>query len=158
MFGGQGCGCLQSLVRLGLLGAAVGGSLLSDGACAQAGAAQNDSLLRPYTLERSDVIDLVGRGGETYSIFITWPEGDPPSSGWPVLYVLDGEDNFAAFAVAARRLARAGARSGIAPGIVVGIGAGPLARRVRDYTPELPDYRIPAGKPAAGLETGGASP
>src|SRR3546814_8135199 len=84
---------------------------------------------------------------------IPWPEGDPPSSGWPVLYVLDGEDNFAAFAVAARRLARAGARSGIAPGIVVGIGAGPLARRVRDYTPELPDYRIPAGKPAAGLET-----
>src|SRR3546814_8679688 len=128
----------------------VGGSLLSDVAVAQAGAAQNDSLLRPYTLERSDVIDLVGRGGETYSIFITWPEGDPPSSGWPVLYVLDGEDNFAAFAVAARRLARAGARSGIAPGIVVGIGAGPLARRVRDYTPALPDYRLSAGKPAAG--------
>src|SRR3546814_1184451 len=62
-----------------------------------------------------------------------------------------------ALPISARRLARAGARSGIAPGIVVGIGAGPLARRVRDYTPALPDYRIPAGKPAAGLKTGGAS-
>lgn len=146
---------MRSWMKFALLGAAASGSLLASASGAQA-SARNDVVLNPYTLERSDVIDLAGPAGETYSIMIAWPDGDPPSSGWPVLYVLDGEDNFAAFTVAARRLARAGARSGIVPGIVVGISAGPLTRRVRDYTPAIQDYRIPAGKPAAGLETGGA--
>lgn len=143
--------------RRSLLLAGVGGGLLLGGAAvAQAVSGQDAALLQPYTLERSAVVDLPGSGGENYSIMVAWPEGDPPASGWPVLYVLDGEDNFATFALTARRLARAGARSGIAPGIVVGVGAGPLERRVRDYTPAIPGYRIPAGKPAAGLETGGA--
>lgn len=109
---------------------------------------------QPYSLERSAVLNVGTPGGEDYLVMVAWPNGDPPSSGWPVLYVLDGEDNFATVALAARRFARAGERSGIAPGIVVGIGAGPLARRVRDYTPPTPGYRIPAGRPAAGLETG----
>lgn len=112
--------------------------------------------LTPYTLDRSAVIALLGPGDENYVIMVAWPDGPPPPSGWPVLYVLDGEDNFATLALAARRLARARERSGIVPGIVVGVAAGPLARRVRDYTPQLAGYRIPRDRPAAGLNTGGA--
>jgi len=94
--------------------------------------------------------------GEAYDIMVAWPEGNQPAGGWPVLYVLDGEDNFPIVAATARRLARAGARSGVTEGVVVGIGAGPLARRVRDYTPPVPGYVIPAGQPASGFATGGS--
>lgn len=112
--------------------------------------------LVPYSIERSATFQLASANGERYEVMVAWPAGSPPAGGWPVLYVLDGEDNFAIAALTARRLARAGARSGIDDGIIVGIAAGPLARRVRDYTPPVPGYRIPAGKPAAGFETGGA--
>lgn len=139
-----------------LLAGMAGGLLISGVSVARTGSERDNPPLQPYSLERSAVVDRPGSEGENYSIMVAWPEGDPPASGWPVLYVLDGEDNFAMFALTARRLARAGARSGIAPGIVVGVGAGPLARRARDYTPAVPGYRIPADKPAAGLETGGA--
>jgi predicted alpha/beta superfamily hydrolase len=111
---------------------------------------------RPYSLERSTIFDVEAPGGDSYAAMVAWPEGEAPASGWPVLYILDGEDNFAIFALTARRLARARERSGIEPGIVVGIAAGPLARRVRDYTPSVPGYRVPPGRPAAGLQTGGA--
>ena len=45
---------------------------------------------------------------------------------------------------------------GMVPGVVVAIDAGPLARRVFDYTPASPGWSIPAGAPASGLPTGGA--
>lgn len=135
---------------------AAGSLLIASLAWDQTLAAQESPVLQPYSLERSAVVGMVGPGKETYSIMMAWPDGDPPPLGWPVLYILDGEDNFATFALAARRFARARARSGIAPGIVVGIPAGPLERRVRDYTPMVPDYHIPADRPASGLQTGGA--
>ena len=109
----------------------------------------------PYTLPNSAVLDVRSAAGEPYRVTVAWPEGAPPAAGWPVLYVLDGEDNFAIAAVTARRLARAGARSGVEAGLVVGIEAGPLPRRVRDYTPATPGWTIPQGHPAAGLATGG---
>ncbi len=111
---------------------------------------------RPYAIERSAVTQVTAPDGHVYRIFLSWPEGSPPSGGWPVLYLLDGADHFATATEAARRLARAGARSGIAPGIVVGVDSGPLARRVLDYTPAAPGYAIPSGAPASGLATGGA--
>jgi len=133
-----------------------GGLLAAGAVCAQAPAERHEALLQPYSLDHSAVIDMAGPNEDSYAIMVAWPDGDPPPAGWPVLYVLDGEDNFATVALTSRRLARAGARSGIAPGLVVGIGAGPLERRVRDYTPAVPGYHIPTGKPAAGLLTGGA--
>lgn len=112
--------------------------------------------VRPYSLERSTIFDVEAQDGDSYAVMVAWPEGEAPAAGWPVLYVLDGEDNFAIFALTARRLARARERSGIEPGIIVGIAAGPLARRVYDYTPPVAGYAIAAGRPAAGLRTGGA--
>jgi len=110
----------------------------------------------PYTLPHSVEQVVHADGGEAYRIMIAWPDAPPPPAGYPVLYVLDGEDNFAIAALTARRLARAGARSGVADGIVVGIAAGPLERRVRDYTPATPGWTIPATMPASGSKTGGA--
>ena len=109
-----------------------------------------------YTIERSVVTKVTAANGQVYRLFVSWPEGVPPATGWPVLYVLDGADHFATVTETARRFARAGARSGVVPGVVVAIDAGPLARRVFDYTPASPGWSIPAGAPASGLPTGGA--
>jgi len=109
-----------------------------------------------WQLERSDVLTVTASDGHAYRVMAAWPEGEPPAAGWPVLWVLDGEDNFALVAMTARRLARAGARSDVMDGIVIGIDSGPLARRVLDYTPATPGQAIPPGAPAHGLATGGA--
>lgn len=136
----------------GMFRAVIAGALLASAPAAVAASETS----APYSIQRSATFQLSSAAGEQYEIMVAWPEGPPPPGGWPALYVLDGEDNFAIATLTARRLARAGSRSGVGDGIVIGIGAGPLARRVRDYTPPVPGYRIPAGKPAAGLETGGA--
>lgn len=108
----------------------------------------------PFTLERSAVLEFEA-GGARYRLMVAWPEGPPPSAGWPVLYVLDGDDNFAAAVATARRLAAVSRRSGVQPGIVVGVASQDLAHRVLDYTPATPGYVVPPGGPAAGLRTGG---
>lgn len=110
----------------------------------------------PWQVDRSDVFSLAASDGHAYRIAVAWPDGEPPAEGWPVLWVLDGEDNFAITVMTARRLARAGARSGVEPGVIVAVDSGPLARRVLDYTPHVPGYAIPAGLPAHGLATGGS--
>lgn len=110
----------------------------------------------PWQLERSDVMRITAPDGQVYRLLVAWPEGTPPAGGWPVLWVLDGEDNFPVAATIARRMARGGPRTGIAPGLVIAIDSGSLARRVLDYTPAAPGYTIPAGAPASGLPTGGA--
>jgi predicted alpha/beta superfamily hydrolase len=109
----------------------------------------------PWQLEGSDVETVTAADGHPYRVMIAWPAGKPPASGWPVLWLLDGEDNFAIAATTARRLERAGARSGIEPGVIVAIESGGLARRVLDYTPPAPGYAIPQGMPAHGLAVGG---
>ncbi|WP_404478979.1 alpha/beta hydrolase [Novosphingobium sp. BL-52-GroH] len=113
------------------------------------------AMAAPWQLERSDVETVTSPDGHGYRVMIAWPEGEPPAEGWPVLWLLDGDDNFAIAAMTARRLERAGARSGIQPGIVVAIESGGLPRRVLDYTPPAPGYAIPKGMPAHGLATGG---
>lgn len=110
----------------------------------------------PWSLPYSDVVETTASDGHTYTALIAWPQGEPPKQGWPVLWLLDGEDNFAIAAMTARRLARAHGRSGIEPGVIVAIDSGPLARRVEDYTPQVPGYSIAPGRPASGLPLGGA--
>lgn len=110
----------------------------------------------PWALERSQVERVASSNGATYRLLIAWPEGDPPANGWPVLWLLDGEQHFATAALTARRLAEAGTRTGIEPGLIVGVDSGALAPRVHDYTPATPGYAIPPGMPAHGLRTGGA--
>ncbi len=109
-----------------------------------------------YTIERTAVLSVKAPDGHDYRVMVSWPATVPPATGWPVLYVLDGEDNFAVVTQTMRRLARAGARSGVEDRLIVAVESGSLARRVLDYTPAAPGWTIPAGAPAAGLPTGGA--
>ncbi|MEH3108261.1 MAG: alpha/beta hydrolase-fold protein [Sphingomonas fennica] len=109
----------------------------------------------PYVIPRTAVTTLSAADGTPYRLFAAWPDGVPPATGWPLLVVLDGADNFAVTVESLRRMARGG-RSGIAEGVVIGIDSGTVARRVLDYTPAVPGYAIPAGLPAAGRAIGGA--
>jgi predicted alpha/beta superfamily hydrolase len=81
--------------------------------------------------------DLTSDGGEIYRIFVSYPATEAPADGFPVLYVLDGNASFAAFAEA-RRIQE---RFDIGKSIVVGVGyPTDLAydvRRLNDYTPPM---------------------
>lgn len=114
------------------------------------------AIAAPWQLENSEVLMVRSDEGEEYQVTVAWPDGPPPADGWPVLWLLDGEDNFATAATTARRLARARERSGVEPGVIVGIASGSPARRSRDFTPAVDGYRVPPGSPGHGLPTGGA--
>ncbi|MGK2286512.1 alpha/beta hydrolase [Pedomonas sp. V897] len=110
----------------------------------------------PWELPRSDVIEMAAGDGHVYRVLVAWPEGEPPAAGWPVLWMLDGEDNFALAVQTARRLTRGHPREALKHGLIVAIDSGPIARRILDYTPAVPGYAIPEGRPAHGQKTGGA--
>lgn len=97
--------------------------------------------------------------GRTYRILVFVPSAPPPPTGYPVLYLLDGN---ATYPVAATLLQLAEHRTnpgGLVPGIVVGIGYpgdAPLDLRARaeDYTPPAPD--LSATGDMSGSPQGGA--
>lgn len=111
---------------------------------------------RPYQLPGAIERELASPSGDIYRLFIHVPDTPAPAGGFPVLYVLDGEDNFPIAVATARRLARAGARSGVGSGIVVGIDNGGPQRRARDYTPRFDKPAIREGQPGYGLPAGDA--
>lgn len=90
-----------------------------------------------YTMPSTHMWDMKSDGGEVYRIFVSYPTGEAPADGYPVLYVLDGNASFAAFAEA-RRIQE---RSDIGKSIVVGVGyPTDLAydtRRLNDYPPAM---------------------
>lgn len=92
-----------------------------------------------YTMPSTQVWDLKSDGGEVYRIFVSYPAVEAPAEGFPVLYVLDGNASFAAFAET-RRIQE---RFDIGKSIVVGVGyPTDLAydlRRLNDYTPPMLD-------------------
>ncbi|WP_161625682.1 alpha/beta hydrolase [Sphingobium quisquiliarum] len=107
-------------------------------------------------IANSAVLTVRSQTGEAYQVYVAWPDGTPPPDGWPILYLLDGNDQFPVAVATARRMARMPERSGVSPGIIVGIDAGPLSRRSRDYTPRA---NLPAGLirgPGTHHPTGGA--
>lgn len=72
-----------------------------------------------------------------YRVQIQLPQGPAPAAGFPLVYVLDGNDLFINVADTVRRTSRRPESTGIAPMIVIGVGRdapGADARR-RDYTP-----------------------
>ena len=95
-----------------------------------------------YPLARQQ--DFTSRvNGRAYRLRIATPYGPPPASGYPVVYVLDGDGYFGTFADAARLRAAAGME--IPHAVVVGVGypaedfTGALGRRFLDLTPTEPD-------------------
>lgn len=93
-------------------------------------------------------------GDHPYEVFIAKPKQPPPPSGYPVLYVLDGNAFFQTFQETIRIQSIRSEKTGVAPAIVVGIGYPGEADfvsecRVLDFTPpssalDLPDR--PDGK------------
>lgn len=71
-----------------------------------------------YTMPATQVWDMASDTGKPYRIMVSYPESEPPESGFPVLYVLDGNASFAAFAET-RRIQEYG---DLGKAIVVGVG------------------------------------
>lgn len=122
------------------------GALIAACAALASAPAQADEA---YAVPGSSVRDVTSASGGAYRIYVARPEAPPPPNGYPVLYVLDGDDGFAVAAETARRLARYAPRSGVGPGLVVAVGYPGASRRSFDYTPAA---KSPHGAPAGGAE------
>ncbi|SEG46850.1 alpha/beta hydrolase [Paenibacillus sp. UNC499MF] len=80
-------------------------------------------VLERVTMPRSEQRTMRSRAeNREYRIFIAVPEGEPPASGFPVVYVLDANSVFGTMVEAVRVQSRAPQRTGVIPAIVVGIG------------------------------------
>lgn len=97
----------------------------------------------------------------TYRIMVALPEGEPPPSGYPVIYLLDGNSVFGTMVEAVRLQSRRPDKTGVTPAIIVGIGyeteASYAPDRFYDYTP-LPNAEFTHRSDGAKLpEQGGAA-
>src|SRR3546814_12346675 len=55
-----------------------------------------------YALPETETWDLASDEGQPYRILVSRPDGEAPDGGFPILYVLDGNAMFDAFAEARR--------------------------------------------------------
>ena len=117
---------------------------------------------RPVTLPGAVTFDLAPRqGGEPYRIFLRVPEGEPPATGWPILYLLDGNAVFATAVDALRVQSPWPLGTGVREGVVVAVGYPTDApydsvRRSWDYGPP-PGATYPPHRPGGpDVRTGGA--
>ncbi|MEK8129136.1 alpha/beta hydrolase [Paenibacillus filicis] len=96
-----------------------------------------------------------------YQIMVAKPAEEPPSSGYPVIYVLDANSVFATMVEAIRLQGRRPDKTGVLPAIIVGIGyetEAPFSEdRYYDLTPEPTTvyHQKPDGTPLP--EQGGAA-
>ena len=99
---------------------------------------------RPVTVASSERFDLPSRIlGRTLRILLAMPYGETPAGGWPVVYLLDGYENFATAAQIVRTLANAREVRGA---VVVGVAyADPQtggAQRFLDLTTPCPQKTL----------------
>lgn len=90
---------------------------------------------KPYTLANTLVHSLHSPENGEYKIMVSWPEGEAPSEGWPVIYLLDGESVFPGAVSLMQRLSCE--RCPLTPGVVVAIDYPENSRRERDYRPTV---------------------
>lgn len=111
----------------------------------------------PVSIPDTDQFDLRSKSGQEYRIFVAPPAGPPPASGWPVIYLSDGNGNFPVLRAAVQRQTMGGS-----PAVVVGIGypnhdaKNHGERRTYDLTPATsPEWLklLPKGPPLG--KTGG---
>lgn len=94
----------------------------------------------PFSLPNTEVHNLKAANGFGYDVHLWWPNSEAPAEGYPVLYLLDGQDNFAVAAATAGRMERFSPRSGVVPGVVVAISAANLKERAVSFTPAVPGH------------------
>lgn len=118
----------------------------------------------PVETPRSVRLDLRSAAGGEYRIMVAQPLQPPPPTGYPVIYVLDGNSAFGTVADAVRVQSRFPAATGIDPALVVAIGyptEQPFdpERRVHDLSVHTPASMFPPrpdGQPRSETATGGA--
>ncbi len=97
---------------------------------------------------------------QDYVISIHMPENPPPSEGYGVLYVLDGDAYFQLIKEVIRLQAKRSAKTGVSEVIIVGIGYGAKdfhSRRVFDFTPPAESDHLPLRPDGSAWgDTGGA--
>src|SRR3546814_793595 len=87
-------------------------------------------------------------GGETYRIFVSFPKGEPPADGYPVLYVIDGNAYFASFAETRRLLEYADKGKALVVGVGYPTDDAYDARRTADFLFPVPTAGPPAQAPS----------
>lgn len=110
----------------------------------------------PVALPGTRQFDLAA-GGHTHRIMLAVPPAPPPTSGWPVLYVLDGDLLFALTAQLMRNRFARGPGVPATGAVVVGLGY--AGEQVLDLDARAFDYTPPAPGPATderGRREGGA--
>lgn len=104
-------------------------------------AAEDGSAWAPVVVTAARQQDVRSfRTGHGYRIYLSEPRDPAPPTGYPVLYVLDGNAMFPVAAFLARRIADRREITGNTAPLVVGIGYPhdgdfDVAARTRDYTP-----------------------
>lgn len=114
-----------------------------------------ENINQSFTLPNTQYWDMrSSAANRDYRIFAFKPEEAPPSGGYPVIYLLDGNALFATTVDAVRAQSRVQKKTGVSPAVVIGIGYPGDAlfdpARYYDYTmPTQPDQIIPGpgGKP-----------
>lgn len=113
------------------------------------------ALAEPYVMDRTDVRDMISEDDAHYRIFIHRPKEPAPETGYPVLYLLDGEDSFPVAAQTSERMARFGGDEGYRGVLVVAIGypsGDSTLRRALDYTPVGSAEFDPRGRRTGGAD------
>lgn len=115
-----------------------------------AASAAPEGSARPFTMERTATWTMESAQGTTYRLYVHTPEAPPPEAGYPVLYLLDGDDTFAIAAATSERFTKYAADHGFEAGLIVAIGYEGATRRFFDYTPASPLTEDRAGRPLGG--------
>jgi predicted alpha/beta superfamily hydrolase len=87
-----------------------------------------------YTMPATAVWDITAEHGDVYRIFVSFPKGEPPEGGYPVLYVLDGNALFASFAETRRMLEWTPGDKAIVVGVGYPTDMAYDVRRINDFT------------------------
>jgi hypothetical protein len=108
-----------------------------------------DSARREFTIPRTGQRVMHSRAeNREYRIFVAKPDGDPPSSGFPVIYLLDANAVFGTMVEAVRVQGRRPDKTGVVPAVIVGIGyqtEEPFSpARHYDFTMPVPLTELPA--------------
>ncbi|MGE6630690.1 alpha/beta hydrolase [Bacillus sp. NPDC077027] len=114
---------------------------------------------RPFFIPGTEQMEITAH---PYRLFIFKPNTTPPASGFPVMYVLDGNSLFGTMVEALRLQSMRPEKSGVVPAIIVGIGyqteAPYHSLRQYDFTLTGPDASIGAKIKGFSANTyGGAS-
>lgn len=107
-------------------------------------AAQAQPAAPAYAMPSTQMFDVMSDGGETYRIFISYPKGEAPEGGYPVLYVIDGNAYFASFAETRRLLEYADSGKALVVGVGYPTDEAYDARRTADFLFPVPTVAPPA--------------